>query len=271
MDQIGNRYRELDRMFAENRLPEAEAKIKEWLEEAEGYHNAFAQITWLNELAGLYRTTGRAMEGAETAEQALGILLEVGGQSTEAHATTLINAATARARAGDREKALVQYRTAETILNTLGLQNSYQMASLYNNVSRIYNENGDYAGALEYLEKALALIREIPDSAAESATTLVNMAYCRMAAGDLPGAKKDLEEAFRYYESPDGAGDGHYAAALSAAAELKLREEDFDGAAGLYGKALEETKNRFGENDSYRTILANLRRVEEEKKKKELG
>ena len=269
MDSAENRYQQLDQLFAENRLPEAEKKIKEWLEESRGYHNLFAEITWLNELAGLYRTTGRAREAAEAAERALAILMEVGGRGTEAHATTLINAATAHARAGEFEAALSQYEGAEAILTSLGLTGSYQMASLYNNVSRIYNENGDYGKALEFLQKAFAIIKNLKDCEAEAATTRVNMAYCRLETGDLAGAGEELEEAFRYYDGPEGVGDGHYAAALSAAAELRLRKGDPAGAVELYRKALSETLNRFGENDSCRIIRSNIARAEEEQRKKE--
>ncbi|MFQ8842560.1 MAG: tetratricopeptide repeat protein [Clostridium fessum] len=61
--------------------------------------------------------------------------------------------------AGDVEKALSQYREAEAIFKNLGKTDGYEMASLYNNISQIYQEQEEHEKALESLDKALELIK----------------------------------------------------------------------------------------------------------------
>lgn len=111
-----------------------------------------------NEMEGLYRNTGRVAQAVDMADMVLSLIAGMGLDGSIHHGTTLLNAATARRMAGDVE-ALSQYREAEAIFKNLGKTDGYEMASLYNNISQIYQEQEEHEKALESLDKALELIK----------------------------------------------------------------------------------------------------------------
>lgn len=256
--EIQRRLEELDSLYAEGRLPEAEKKLEMWLAEAGEKGDRGAELTILNEMEGLYRTTGRAGRAVEVSGQALKLIETMGLAGTIHHGTTLLNGATASRMAGDGAGALTMYREAASIFRNLGQDTSYQMASLYNNISQLYQEQGKNEEAIQSLRKALDIISPMEGSEPEVATTRINMALCLMALGNLEEAAQEIGMSLAYYGSPEGARDGHYGSALCAAGELAWRRGDSKRAAALLEKALEVTRERFGENDACQVIRKNL-------------
>lgn len=262
---IRKNLEQLDIMYGEGRLKDAENCLDSWLSEAEREGNYGAMLTLYNEMEGLYRTTGRAQKGAEISDKALALIEKMGLWSTVHHATTLQNGATANRVAGNLDKALGMYLETAEIYKKHGYENSYPMASLHNNISHIYQEKKDYNKALHHLEGAYRLITRMKDSEAEVATTEINMALTLMMLGRENEAEKLLFKALQYYQSDIGKGDGHYGSALSAAAEFYWRKKDFDSAISCYQKALDITLKIFGENDGCRIIRSNIERVKKDK------
>lgn len=254
----------LDALYSQGELKEAEACLHSWLQEARDASNAAAILTLLNEMEGLYRTTGRAGEAAQISDKALSLIEQMGLENTIPHGTTLLNGATANRVAGNLRKALSMYQKAAHIFEAQGQQNSYQMASLYNNISHIYQAQGEHEEALKSLEKALSLVSGMENNGAELATTRVCMALSFMALGRMEEAGAAIAASLAYYESPEGETDGHYGSALSAAGELDWRQKNYDSAIAHLEKALEVTKRRFGENDGCRIIRKNLELIRKE-------
>lgn len=221
-----------------------------------------------NEMEGLYRNTGRVAQAVDMADMALSLIAGMGLDGSIHHGTTLLNAATARRMAGDVEKALSQYREAEAIFKNLGKTDGYEMASLYNNISQIYQEQEEHEKALESLDKALELIKKMENSEAEVATTHVNRALSLMALGRLDEADEELKESLTFYASPEGVQSGHFGSALAAAGELAWRRGNYDQAIGLLEKALMVTQSRFGESDACAVIRQNLEMIKKEKEEK---
>ena len=264
---INRLLKTLDDMYAKGALKEAEALLTDGLDEALNHNNAAAELTIYNELEGLFRTTGRAPQAAEISDKALKLIEQMGLCGTVHHATTLLNGATANRWAGNDDKALKMYMQAAEIYKKLDLKNSYLMASLYNNISHIYQQKKQYEKALESLQTALDMVSTFEDSTSEIATTKVAMALCYMAMGKMADAKTVLQAALSYYESDDGKDDGHYGSALSAVGEYYWREKDYDSALGYLEKALKVTHQRFGENAGCKIIRKNIERINEEKNK----
>ena len=144
------------------------------------------------------------------------------------------------------------------------------MASLYNNISQIYQEQEEHEKALESLDKALELIKKMENSEAEVATTHVNRALSLMALGRLDEADEELKESLTFYASPEGVQSGHFGSALAAAGELAWRRGNYDQAIGLLEKALMVTQSRFGESDACAVIRQNLEMIKKKRKKKVL-
>ena len=247
-------FQELDRLYAQGKLDEAEEKMMGWMKEGLDSGNKSLCLMMCNEMEGLYRNTGRVAQAVDMADMALSLIAGMGLDGSIHHGTTLLNAATARRMAGDVEKALSQYREAEAIFKNLGKTDGYEMASLYNNISQIYQEQEEHEKALESLDKALELIKKMENSEAEVATTHVNRALSLMALGRLDEADEELKESLTFYASPEGVQSGHFGSALAAAGELAWRRGNYDQAIGLLEKALMVTQSRFGESDACAVI-----------------
>ena len=255
---------QLDYLYNLGDLKEAEKRLDMWVRQALDSRNYGAALTFYNEMEGLYRTTGRAVKAAEISDKALQLIEYMGLLGTVHHATTLLNGATANRWAQNLDKALDMYQQAAEIYRGLDLKNSYLMASLYNNISHIYQQQNKHEKALETLNTALTLVAETDDSACEIATTKVAMSLSYMALGDMITAKEHLDSAVTYYTSDEGHNDGHYGSALSALGEYYWRMKDYDNAIATYEKALRVTRSRFGENDGCKVITQNLDIVRKE-------
>jgi len=259
---------QLDYLYNMGDLKEAERRLTNWLNQALDSRSYGAALTFYNEMEGLYRTTGRAKQAAEISDKALQLIELMGLKNTVHHATTLLNGATANRWAQNLDKALDMYQQAAEIYRSLDLKNSYLMASVYNNISHIYQQQNQHKKALDTLQSALNLVIKEQDSASEIATTKVAMSLSYMALGDMETAKEHLKAALDYYESEAGVNDGHYGSCLSALGEYFWRKEDYNNAIYTYEKALKVTRSRFGENEGCRVISRNLDIVRKEKEEK---
>ena len=260
---------QLDYLYNMGDLKEAERRLTNWLNQALDSRSYGAALTFYNEMEGLYRTTGRAKQAAEISDKALQLIEIMGLKNTVHHATTLLNGATANRWAQNLDKALDMYQHAAEIYRSLDLKNSYLMASVYNNISHIYQQQNKHEKALENLQTALNLVEPMEDSESEVATTKVAIALCHMALGSMETARETLDSALAYYESETGQNDGHYGSALSALGEYYWRCEDYDNAINTYEKALKVIRSRFGENDGCRVISRNLGIVRKEMEEKQ--
>ena len=252
---------QVDALFRAGRISQAEEVLNSALQQASQCENNSLCITIYNELNGLYRSTGRVNKAIEASDKALALILSIGAANTTQHATSLINAATARRMAGEEDAALQQFLQAERILHTLGRQNSYEMASLRNNISQIYQDKGLHEEALSTLDKALSTVQSLENCEGDVATTRVNRAISLMRLGRFTQAEAELSQALNYYTSPQGVNSGHVGAALSAAGELAMHKGDFKKAEKMFENALTVTKARFGKNYATDVIENNLAKV----------
>ena len=148
----------LDSLYTEGNLEQAESYLDQWIIESLETRNYSAALTFFNEMEGLLRTTGRAEDAVDVGEQALELISMMGLNETVHHATTLQNVATANRVAGNIDKAQDMYIRAAEIYRYLGYKDSYQMASLYHNLSHIQQEKNQHSTALIYLETAMDII-----------------------------------------------------------------------------------------------------------------
>lgn len=97
-------FQELDRLYAQGKLDEAEEKMMGWMKEGLDSGNKSLCLMMCNEMEGLYRNTGRVAQAVDMADMALSLIAGMGLDGSIHHGTTLLNAATARRMAGDVEK-----------------------------------------------------------------------------------------------------------------------------------------------------------------------
>ena len=254
-------YAELDQLFREGKVDGAETRMNQLLAQAKSECDHSVCLMLYNELSGLYRSTGRIPLAVDASDKALSTVNIMGLSGTIHHATTLLNAATANRMAGDRNRSLKQFLEARSIFKSIGSEDSYEMAGLLNNISQLYQEQGYHDKALLNLDKALSILGKLGGHEADVATTRINRATSCMELGKMDEAESEIAESLKYFESPAGQTSGHLSAALSAAGQLAYKKGNYIQAKEYFEKALNITRERFGENYAAEVIRKNLDEV----------
>ena len=257
--EMNNFYYQVDRLFEEKKLNEAEEFMKETLAQAEAESDAGAVITVCNELGGYYRAVSRYSDGIPLYEKALKLMCDMGLERSEHYGTTLVNYATTYTMAGDTIKALNLYTEAAEIYAEAGLGADYRLATLFNNMSFLCQDLEDYPQAQEYLEKSLFILKGLEESEIEVAITYSNLANVYLAMGQIDEAKVTIKKAIDLFIGESGDSDIHYAGAVCTLGEIYFKEADYEKAAALFREAMKLTERDYGtENLSYAVLCENL-------------
>ena len=71
-------FQELDRLYAQGKLDEAEEKMMGWMKEGLDSGNKSLCLMMCNEMEGLYRNTGRVAQAVDMADMALSLIAGMG-------------------------------------------------------------------------------------------------------------------------------------------------------------------------------------------------
>ncbi|MDR2574312.1 MAG: tetratricopeptide repeat protein [Desulfovibrio sp.] len=255
-------FQNFGRIFDQGRREDIGEFLHNSLAEAEKEKDNHALVTILNEAAGYFRNTSNYAEAVNAADRAVSILRGLGYENTVPYGTTLLNAATAYRAAGDSVKAMELFISSLTVLAALLPEDDYRLAGLYNNISAIHEEKGDYSEALEMLQKASDIMEKKPDMADDAAIVLTNLAMISLKLNRRDEASATLEKAMAVFRRAGGGEEGQklapqYAAALAGMGEAYFRMDKFDKAARAYESALEHIEAAFGENRDYAITCRN--------------
>ena len=254
-------FQTLDSYFDEQKIDQIDPFLVSSLAQAKEEQDYGAYITVCNEMIGFYRSISAFEKAYIAAEDVLLLMEELHMEHTEHFATTLLNAATAYRAAGDYATALRYYRQALQIYDGMLEPQDYRYASLYNNMSILLEKMEDNEAAIEYADKALAIIRTLPDSDAQTATTMTNLALLYFKTDRAEQAKELLEQAIALFEGGEGPVNEHYSGALAGVAEAWYRMGDYAKSLDYYERALGEVKAHYGENMSYAILCENCAAV----------
>ena len=208
-----------------------------------------------NEQIGYYRSISNYEEALKISKEMLELVKELGLQESEAHGTTLLNAATAYRAAGMCEKAIAMYRAAEHIFKNLGIQDE-RLAGLYNNMSMAFQQKEDYGTAESCLLQALAIVRNLPDHKVEEATTYANLASVCYEKEEFAQGIEYVQRAIERFEECEEK-DAHYCGALALLAQGHYEQGELEKAISAYTEALREILAHFGKNESYAMTCEN--------------
>ncbi|MBC1241024.1 tetratricopeptide repeat protein [Nostoc sp. 2RC] len=218
--RLGDIYRSrLERGESQNYQEEQELAIKYWRQAIELQNELGLQIDLaasFNNLAGLYRATGRYSEAEPLYQQALELRKRLLGENHPAYATSLNNLAGIYKSTGQYNKAEILYQQAlELRKNLLGENHADVVASL-NNLALLYDEQGRYDEAeplyLRSLEIAKVLLSENHPSVALILNNLALLYYHQgrfNEAEPLSQQAIELDKQFLGEENPDVATDLH--------------------------------------------------------------
>ena len=254
-------YETLDSYFAKQEIDKVDPFLMSSLEQAKAEEDYGAYISICNEMIGFYRSISAFEKAYIAAEDVLLLMEELNMENTEHFATTLLNAATAYRAAGDYATALRYYKQALQIYDGILPPQDYRYAGLYNNMSILLEKMDGNEEAISYANKALSIIGTLPESEAETATTMTNLALLYFKAEQAEKAKELLEKALSLFEKSGEDTDAHYSGALAGVAEAWYRMQDYGKALQYYEKALAEVKAHFGENMSYALLCENCAAV----------
>jgi len=255
-------YDKIDGFFAIKDFSAAEDYMQQALAQAKAEQDHGAIVTVCNEMGGFFRAFSRYNEGIPLYEQALSSLQALGMENTEAHGTTLLNFATTLAIVGRHEDALDAYTKAASIFEGPNYAKDYRLATLYNNMSSLYQNMDQLAQAEAYLYLAMEILEKLSESEIEIAITFSNLAGVYLAMDDfdrLDDARNAAQQAIDLFTKVSGDSDVHYAAAVSALGDVCFREGDYPSAEAHFRHALDLTKRDYGDQTlSYAVLCDNL-------------
>lgn len=252
--------KQLDSLFAEHKIGQVEDFLKGKIEEAAQEGDRNAVITLMNELIGHYREIGEFEKSVEYCEQVLTLMQKMGLEGSVAYATTMLNVANAYRAAGLLRESMAAFQTVRSIYEGSISYHDFRYASLYNNMSLLFQEMGDFESACDCLERALGIATQYSNAEIEVAVTYTNLAVSQLKLGRYEEAIINLKRAFAIFEK-SSEKDYHYSGALSAMGEAQYLAGNLEESAYYYQMALNEIEKNMGKNKAYEITLQNLHAV----------
>ena len=250
-------YAELDKIYDEYQGQGVEEFLLAKAEEALTTVDTPALVQLLNELIGYYREHSEYEKCISYCVRLQSIVEQSELKDTMAHATTLLNIATCLRAAGLLKEANAMYQQVKSYYDANLAPDSMLFASLYNNMSLLFQEMGDYESAVDCLERALGISQLYPECRIEEATTYANLANTLLQLDRRQEAEEALSKSIAIFEE-DSDPDYHYSAALAAMAELKYSTGDYRAAVHYYEESLKQIEKKVGRNRAYDITLQNL-------------
>lgn len=252
--------KQLDGLFAQHRVDQVESFLLQRINEATVERDTASLITLLNEMIGHYRETGEFEKAISCCRQVLILMEEEGLKGSVAYATTLLNVANACRAAGLLRESMAYYQEVKAVYAEKLSPTDFRYASLYNNMSLLFQEMGDYESACDCLERALGIASMYSEARIEVAVTYTNLAASQLKLGRFDEAIGNLKKAFAIFEM-DEDRDYHYSGALSAMGEAQYLAGNLEESARYYKLALHEIERNVGRNKAYEITLQNLSAV----------
>lgn len=216
-------------------------------------------ITICNELGSLYREQGRYRESLDNYEKALATSTELlGAERSYEHALILLNEAGTYRYKRDFDNAFCNYIDAEAILIELGMDDTFEYASLLNNKAlALLDEGVDFDHALDLAISAADIVSRQRPGTVDEAISFVNLASMALRMGELAKADDYAHRAVGLYEGL-GVVSGHYPAAINVLAAVALKKGNLEEALAGFERSAELTKRNFGENRDYAAAMRSV-------------
>lgn len=250
-------YAQLDSLYGVDEGRGIEPFLTEKLTEAVNLADNGAIIQLLNELIGYYRETGANEQCVAYCVRLINIVENSEYKGTMTEATTRLNVANCLRAAGLLKESNEMYQQVKSFYDSSIPADSMLFASLFNNMSLLFQEMGDYESAADCLERALGISLNYDECYIEQATTYANLATTLIKLDRVDDAVKCLENSIELFER-DLQPDYHYGAALSALAEIMYVNKKYEESARYYEKALAHIERNLGKTKAYELTLSNL-------------
>lgn len=252
---------QLDDLFSMQKIDDVEPYLSDQLAIATKEGDYGSCITIMNELIGFFRDTSQYEKSLHYSNQVLTLMKELGYEGTLPYATTSLNVANALRAAGHHQESLQFYESVLPIYQKELTQDDERIAALYNNMSLLYQEMGDFQQAVHCLQKALCIVENGKDEI-KLAITHSNLGASYLQLDEIETAMEHLFEAMRIFQKTEEK-DFHYNAALAAMGQAYVKLNQWEDARECYAEALLEQRKHCGKSEAFYRILKNLHMVEE--------
>lgn len=170
------RIEKLDDLLNQDRKEEAGVYLMNWYEEAAAQEDWGSQITVLNEMMGYYRNMQKEELGIWSVREGIALLEAHRMGMTETGGTTYVNGATTMKAFGRAKEAMPYYEKAFRAYGKCLDPSDYRFAGLYHNMALTLADLAEFEKAQEYYQKALQIMKKLPEGGMEMAVTYVNLA-----------------------------------------------------------------------------------------------
>ena len=214
----------------------------------------------MNEMIGFFRDTSQYQKSLDYCEQVLMLMQQMGLEDTLPYATTCLNVANALRAAGLHKESLAFFEKVFPIYQEQLDVNDERIASLYNNLSLLYQETGDFESAVACLKQALVIVTNNRDTL-KIAITHSNLGASLLQLDRIDQALYHLEQALAIFNQ-DKEKDFHYNAAVAALGQVYVAQGNLTDARECFQEALFEQQKHCGKSEAFYRILENLHTVE---------
>lgn len=219
-----------------------------------------------NEAMGYSREIGDANASYEYIDKAIAQCEKMRLIGEIPYATTMQNAANAL-RAGGRLSDSAEYYELALECYKEKIDSSDMLyASLYNNLSLLKQELGDFSASKEYLQKALNVVKRNENTFYEEAVTYANLSNSCAMLNEVEESKVYARTAVALFKQHD-IKDSHYAAALTGLGNCAMKQENYLEAADYYKEAAACIQETLGETPAYKRVIKCLREAKKMQKK----
>lgn len=201
----------VDNLFNKNDYVEAGKLLEYWENEAIVLNDKMGELSILNELVGYYRKVGDKDKAYLSIERSLKLVDELDQSNIVSGATVFLNCATAYKAFGDAKSALALYEQAEKLYVKLLKENDERFGGLYNNMALALVDLGDYNQAENSYNKAISVMKKIPNGQADLAITYVNLAHLYELTNNYNAVTDSMFTAYNLLNTETLVRDGYYA------------------------------------------------------------
>lgn len=250
---------EIDVLYSQQKVEEVEALLREKITQLKGENQLYPAISFLNELLGIYREKGDKEKGVACCEELLDIFQGNHFPQDENYGTTLLNIATAHRSFGNLTQSGNYYRQCMAIYADKVDPFDYRYASLYNNLSLLSSEEGNFDQSISYLEKSLHILEQHKEVEVQKATAHTSLAQIHLQREEISTAQEHISLALSLFQ---GIEDYHFSATLATAAQISFLQGKYAESVGLYQDAMEEIEKYLGQTENYKMLEENMREVQ---------
>lgn len=253
-------FEHLDILFSKQQIDEVEPFLTKQLHLAYEREDYSVCISIINELVGFLRDTSQYDKALGYCEEVLKLMQQLGYEGTLPYATTCLNVANVLRAAGLHKESLQFYERIIPIYRDMLSSEDERFAALYNNMSLLYQEMGDYEAAVQCLTRALAIVSQGNDEI-KVAITHSNLGASLLQLGQIEEAMEHLKAAMSVFGKSEEK-DFHYSAAIAAMGQAYAALGQPEYARECYLEALQEQRKHCGKSEAFYRILEHLHAVE---------